>query len=42
MEMFETKRGLKVSAFLMNTVKPNYEISIRSILHLHFKNLLYK
>lgn len=27
MEIFDTKRGLKISAFLMNTVKPNYEIN---------------
>lgn len=27
MEIFDTKRGLKISAFLTNTVKPNYEIN---------------
>lgn len=31
MEIFETKRALQMSAFLMNTVKPNYEINICSI-----------
>lgn len=36
MEIFETKRALQMSAFLKNTVKPNYEINVCSISGFYF------
>lgn len=41
MEIFETKRALQMSAFLKNTVKPNYEINVCSISGFYFLLLLF-
>lgn len=41
MEVFETKKALKISAFLTNTAKPNYEINICSMSRFFFLAITY-